>query len=375
MTRNRITTTLLTTAFIALFSTSGSGATPGGGLSPQAKPSEVDFPVSCNAAAQQQFNRAVALLHSFWYEEAVKAFTVVTEDRPDCAMGYWGVAMSNWYPLWYPPSAAALKAGSEAVARPWPIGGKTEREKRLHRRDRGLLSRQRKLDHRTRSVAYEKAMEQVYQRYPDDREAAVFYALALERDGAADRQDLRQPEEGRADPQTRCSRSSRTIQASRTISSTATTRRRSPSSGCRRRSATSKIAPAVPHALHMPSHIFTRLGQMAGFHRRPTALLHERVMDYVREASARASSWDQSLHAMDYLEYAYLQTGQDAEAKRVRRRTRWPSGRRPNADLPPHTQWRLSRPATRWSDGTGRRRRLSRAADRHSLGAFSLARR
>ena len=75
------------------------------------KVGDVGFPVSCSAEAQQQFTRAVALLHSFWYEEAVKAFTVVAETDPACAMAYWGAAMSNWYPLWYPPGEAALKAG------------------------------------------------------------------------------------------------------------------------------------------------------------------------------------------------------------------------------------------------------------------------
>src|SRR5262249_61266893 len=93
------------------------------------KVGEVGFPVSCSAEAQQQFTRAVALLHSFWYEEAVKAFTGVAETDPSCAMAYWGVAMSNWYPLWYPPSAAALKAGSDAVAKAQSIGAKTDRER------------------------------------------------------------------------------------------------------------------------------------------------------------------------------------------------------------------------------------------------------
>lgn len=89
--------------------------------------SEVDFPISCGAAAQKKLNQAVWILHSFWYDEAVKAFTAVTEIEPSCAMGYWGIAMSHWYPLWYPPNAAALKAGSEAVEKAIAAKQKTDR--------------------------------------------------------------------------------------------------------------------------------------------------------------------------------------------------------------------------------------------------------
>src|SRR5271167_3009544 len=78
---------------------------------------EVNFPISCSEPAQQQFNRAVAILHSFWYEEAEKAFTSVTDTDATCVMGYWGIAMSNWHPMWFPPTGAELKAGSNAVAK------------------------------------------------------------------------------------------------------------------------------------------------------------------------------------------------------------------------------------------------------------------
>src|SRR6201984_183061 len=143
------------------------------------KVGDVGFPVSCSAEAQQRFTRAVALLHSFWYEEAVKAFTVVADTDPTCAMAYWGVAMSNWYPLWYPPSEAALKAGADAVAQAQSIGAKTDRERDYIEAIAAFYGDSDKLDNRTRSLAYEEAMEQVYARYPDDREAGVFYALAL----------------------------------------------------------------------------------------------------------------------------------------------------------------------------------------------------
>src|SRR5437870_11397504 len=89
----------------------------------------VTFPVSCTPAASQQFARAVALLHSFWYEEALKAFTEVTDTDPSCAMAFWGVAMSMYYPLWYPPSEPTLKAGLAVLDRAKAVGAKTQRER------------------------------------------------------------------------------------------------------------------------------------------------------------------------------------------------------------------------------------------------------
>src|SRR5690348_6286657 len=125
---NRISITVLATGFIALFGVASAGADIGDKSPPAAKSGTVDFPVSCGAAAQKKINEAVWILHSFWYDEAVKAFTSVTAIEPDCAMGYWGVAMSHWYPLWYPPNAASLKAGAEAVDKAVAAKQKTARE-------------------------------------------------------------------------------------------------------------------------------------------------------------------------------------------------------------------------------------------------------
>ena len=127
----------------------------------------VTFPLSCQTAMQQPFERAVALLHSFWYLEALQAFTAVTQADPDCAMGYWGIAMSHWYQIWSPPSPAALQRGWEAVEKAQAALSPTPRERE-------------KRDHRTRALAYEQAMAQVSRRYPHDLEAAAFYALALQ---------------------------------------------------------------------------------------------------------------------------------------------------------------------------------------------------
>ena len=109
---------------------------------------QVHFFVSCSALAQKQFNRAVALLHSFWYTEAGKAFTALTETDPGCAMGYWGIAMSFWYPLWEPPSEAMLKKGWAAIEQAKALGGKTQRERDYIAAIEAFYKDWDKLDHR-----------------------------------------------------------------------------------------------------------------------------------------------------------------------------------------------------------------------------------
>src|SRR5262245_25434442 len=140
---------------------------------------QVRFPTSCGATVQPVFERGVALLHSFWYEEALKTFTSVTTNEPGCAMGYWGMAMSVYYPLWQPPSEAMLAKGRAALDRAAALNA-TPREKDYVAALATFYRDADKLDHRTRAVAYEKAMEQLATRYPEDREASVFYALALD---------------------------------------------------------------------------------------------------------------------------------------------------------------------------------------------------
>src|SRR5207245_10860872 len=114
MKSSRIAAAILSVGLVSLAGLASAVAETGGKSPPAAKSGEVDFPISCSVTAQKKFNQAVWILHSFWYDEAVKAFTAVTAIEPECAMGYWGVAMSDWYPLWSPPNPAALKAGSEA---------------------------------------------------------------------------------------------------------------------------------------------------------------------------------------------------------------------------------------------------------------------
>jgi tetratricopeptide (TPR) repeat protein len=276
---------------------------------------EVDFATSCGPTSQKPFKHAVWTLHSFWYPEALKEFTAVAAAEPGCAMAYWGIAMSNWYPLWYPPSPAALKAGSEAVAKAMAAPTRTQREADYIAAIAAFYRDNDKLDHQTRAVAYEKAMEQVHRNYPDDREAAVFYALALnasalktdksfanQRKAAEILEKIWKQEPNHPGVVHYLIHSDDSPQFA--------------TAGLDAAICYSKIAPEVPHALHMPSHIFTRLGMWQQSIESNLAA-HTAALGYVNESLGPGSYDSETVHTMDYLEYAYLQTGQDGRAKAV----------------------------------------------------------
>jgi hypothetical protein len=276
---------------------------------------EVDFATSCSPAVQHQFKHAVWTLHSFWYREALKEFTAVTEAEPDCAIGYWGIAMSHWYPLWYPPSPAALKAGSDAVEKATAAPTKTEREKDYIAAIAAFYRDNDKLDHRTRAVAYEKAMEQVYLKYPEDHEAAVFYALALDTTALpADKTYANQKKAAEILNKVWKEEPNHPGVVHYLIHSDDSAQ--FAQAGLDAAICYAKIAPDVPHALHMPSHIFTRLGMWQ------ESIDSNRAADagalaYVRKSLGPQAFDGETVHYMDYLEYAYLQTAQDGPAKTV----------------------------------------------------------
>jgi hypothetical protein len=276
---------------------------------------EVDFATSCSPAVQQAFKHAVWTLHSFWYPEALKDFTAVTEAEPDCAIGYWGIAMSHWYPLWYPPSAAALKAGSEAVEKATAAPSKTEREKDYIAAIAAFYRDNDKLDHRTRAVAYEKAMEQVYLKYPDDREAGVFYALALDTTAPpTDKNYANQKKAAEILNKVWKEQPNHPGVVHYLIHSDDSAQ--FAQAGLDAAICYAKIAPEVPHALHMPSHIFTRLGmwqESIDSNRAANAA----ALAYIQKAAGPGGYDSGTVHTMDYLEYAYLQTAQDGPAKTV----------------------------------------------------------
>jgi hypothetical protein len=309
MAYHRISTGLVAAALLA-FQLQGAPAETAPNVS-----EEVDFAISCGPMSQQAFKHAVWTLHSFWYPEALKEFTAIAASEPGCAMAYWGIAMSHWYPLWFPPSPAALNAGSEAIAKAMAAPTQTPREADYIAAIAAFYRDHDKLDHQTRALAYEKAMEQVYQRYPDDREAAVFYALALnasalksdktfgnQRKAAEILNKIWKEEPNHPGVVHYLIHSDDSPQFA--------------AAGLDAAICYAKVAPNVPHALHMPSHIFTRLGMWQQSIDSNRAA-HAAALNYVHESRGPGSYDQETLHTMDYLEYAYLQIAQDGPAKEV----------------------------------------------------------
>src|SRR5437667_21901 len=268
---------------------------------------QVRFPISCAAAVQKPFERAVALLHSFWYLEAAKAFTQITQADPDCAIAYWGLALTNWTQIWSPPPPPALKRGWEAVEKAKAASAKTPRERDFVAAAEAFFKDGDKVDHRTRALAYGRAMEAMAQRYPQDREVMAFYALSLQ--ATAD------PKDKTYALQKRSAEIAEKIFAAEPDHPGAAhymihgydypplAQQGLPAA---RRYA--QFAPSVPHALHMPSHIYVLLGMWP-----------ETVQGNIAAAAAEKDRGnpDDRMHALDYLVYGYLQQAQDEEARRV----------------------------------------------------------
>ena len=274
----------------------------------------VHFPVSCTPDAQQSFLRGLALLHSFWYDEAEKAFSTATRTDPACAMGYWGVAMSLYHPLWVPPSEADLGMGRAAVAKANSAMAKTPRERDYIAALEVFYRDSDKLPHHVRALAWRNATERLSVRYPEDREAAIFFALALIATAPAlDKTYADQKQAAAILNRILLEQPNHPGVAHYMIHSYDSPQLALLALAAARSYA--KIAPAAPHALHMPSHIFTRLGiwQDSIDSNLASAAAAKK---HVAKASPGATSQDE-LHAMDYLVYAYLQSCQDGEAKRV----------------------------------------------------------
>jgi hypothetical protein len=276
---------------------------------------EVDFAISCGPTSQKAFKHAVWTLHSFWYREALKEFTAIAAAEPGCAMAYWGIAMSHWYPLWYPPPPTELKAGSEAVAKAMAAPTKTPREADYVAAIAAFYRDNDKLDHQTRAVAYEKAMDQVYQRCPDDREAAVFYALALNASALKTDKTLANQKKA-AEILNKIWKEEPNHPGVVHYLIHSDDSPQLAAAGLNAAICYAKIAPDVPHALHMPSHIFTRLGMWQQSIDSNRAA-HAAALDYVHRSLGPGSYDGETLHTMDYLEYAYLQIAQDGPAKAV----------------------------------------------------------
>jgi len=277
---------------------------------------KVSFPVSCNDAAREKFGRGVALLHSFWYDEAEKTFNEVLAADPSCAMGHWGIAMSVFQPIWAAPSPEQWKRGLAAVEKLRAAPPKTPRERDWADAAASYYANADTLDHPARKRAFAEAMERLSRRHPEDPEAAIFHALALVgvgMDHPTDKTYAYQKKAAAILNRILPEQPEHPGIAHYLIHSfdyPALAELALPAAR-----AYSKIAPDSPHALHMPSHIFTRLGlwkdSIAS-----NLVSADAAKRHVARTQPGAASFDQ-VHALDYLEYAYLQTGQDRKAAEV----------------------------------------------------------
>ena len=269
---------------------------------------KVSFPTSCDARVQAQFERGVALLHSFWFPEGHKAFTAIAEQDPGCAMAYWGIAINRLLnPFNGEAAPSFVKQGQAAIEKAKAIGAKTQRERDYIDAASVLYAELDTKRWRQRAVAYEQAMAKVVDKYPTDLEAKVFYALAL--NFAADLNDQTYAKSLKAaqllEPLLEANPDHPGV-AHFLIHSYDFPPLAEKGLAAARRYAS--IAPSAAHALHMPSHIFTRIGAWED-----SVATNRRSEDVAR----RESSGDEALHAIDYQVYAYLQLARDDEAKKA----------------------------------------------------------
>jgi hypothetical protein len=275
---------------------------------------EVNFSVSCSSAAQKDFNRAMAMFHSFWFDPAKEEFAKVLRQDGRCGMAHWGIAMmSMGNPFAWPPNANALKGASAAIVEAQQVGAKSERERDYIAVLAAFLKDWETRDHRTRIAAFEKAMESLVAKYPTDDEAKILYALVLNATALpTDKTFTNQLKAGGIlEPLFKkyprhpgvahylihtydyAELAERGLPAARVYA---------------------KVAPDAPHALHMPSHIFSRMGLWP-------EMIESNVASYLaakselQKTTLGIGNYD-ALHAMDYIVFAHLQQAQDKAARR-----------------------------------------------------------
>ncbi len=277
----------------------------------------VHFETSCNADAQAQFDRAVAALHSFYFGEAKKSFNTALEKDPKCGIGYWGLAMTTLGNLLVSPPTSKVTADAQSLLRKgFDVGAGSQRERDYISALQALFTDADTRDHRFRSLAYEKAMESLYQRYPQDQEAALFYALALNISAlptdktyanqlkAADILDkvsLLLPDHPGV-----------LHYLIHSLDYPALARRALPAA-----ERYAQVAPAAPHALHMPSHTYSMLGEWEGSIQSNRVALAAAVNAMARGLNSQPALNGATAHYNDFMIYAHLQVAQDGEARRV----------------------------------------------------------
>jgi tetratricopeptide (TPR) repeat protein len=271
----------------------------------------VHFPVSCAESVQKPFGRGVALLHSFWYEEAEKEFVDIVKDDPHCAMAHWGVAMSIWHQLWNEPDAKVIARGlAEAKAGQKLAKKATPREQGYIAAIATFYGNSGKLDHAARAQAYSDAMKRVYASNPDDHEAAVFYALSLLASEPHEDETFANRKQAAAILEKLFAiEPDHPGVAHYLIHSYDKPQLAQLGIPAARRYA--QIAPAAPHALHMPSHIFARVGDWPDDIKSNLAS----IAATRKEAAMHMGGEGHQFHAMDFLFYAYLQSGRESDAR------------------------------------------------------------
>lgn len=265
---------------------------------------KVSFIISGDDSLTKQFNFAVALLHSFEYDEAEKAFAKIIQYDQHCAMAYWGVAMCNFHPLWTPPEIPELTKGQKALDIARSIEPKTPREADYINALHTYYNNWEKLDHRTRCNQYEEAMKNLSEKYPNDKEATIFYALAL--DAAADPADKTYAKQKKAGQILNGLYPNAPYHPGiihyiiHTYDYPELAEQALPAA-----QKYASVASASAHAQHMPSHIFTRLGMWDESIQSNLASIS--AAKCYAENSGIKGHWDEELHGMDYVVYAYLQ--------------------------------------------------------------------
>jgi hypothetical protein len=269
----------------------------------------VHFATSCNEVAQKEFDRAVALLHSFQFGRAVEGFTAVLAKDPTCGIAYWGIALSDWSNPFAPgmKDQSQLQAGRKSTERGETAATKTERERAYLAAVGKLYSHYESTPQRARLIAYRDAMGEVAAKYPEDHEAQIFYALGI----AASEDPLDKTYAGRLKAGAILEKLFEEEPTHPGLAHYIIHTYDVPALAGRGLVAArrySEIAPDAPHALHMPSHTFTRTGYW-----------QESIDSNIAATAAarREGQTAEELHASDYEIYAYLQTGQDEAARRV----------------------------------------------------------
>jgi tetratricopeptide (TPR) repeat protein len=271
---------------------------------------KVSFPISCAPGSQKEFERGIALLHSFGYEEAEQQFVALAQKDPSCAMAHWGIALSLFHQIWERPEPAVLQRGHDEMEKAQKLGAKTERERAYISALAIFYADPASTDYLKRASGYSDAMGRVYKQYPTDLEAGAFYALSLLASEPPNDTSLSHQKAAVAVLLPLFQQQPDHPGLAHYIIHSCDSPQLAPTALAAARSY-AEIAPSSAHAVHMPSHIFARLGlwqEDIAANQKSVALTEQSSEMFMR---------GHELHAMHFLLYAYIQTGQDEAAQNI----------------------------------------------------------